>query len=458
MLLIVNHDRVELKSWQDSLKGWNVPFQSVQEGFTALQAAEVSKITAVICRIDLPLISGYDLARRLKREYPGLIVALAAPPGRSASPPGPVEGKSWDFGPLHPAGSEFQKLVGSVLLAEGSLLRDAQKGKTLFPGPEGFEEIVGLSTRMREVFSLVRKVRDQDVTVLIQGESGTGKELVARALHRHSRRAKEPFVSVNCAALPENLLESELFGHEKGAFTGADSRVIGRFEQADRGCIFMDEIGDMSPATQAKVLRVFEGHGFERVGGRETITVDVRIIAATNRDLEEQVAGGTFREDLLYRLSAYPLVLPPLAERMEDLPLITAQILREHNRAVERKITSLSPGAASRLLGYHWPGNVRQLENVLKRAAILAAGGMIEAGHVQPEGLRAVPPGKETPPPPPSVLRVRSLAEAEKEAIEKALEATGMNITRAAEALGITRPTLYKKAKSYGIEIERNKG
>ncbi len=455
MLLLVNHDRSELKDWQAALKEWRVPFQAAREGLTALQAVEVKKITAAVFRVDLPLVSGYDLSRRLKKESPGLIIALAAPPGSPSSPPGPVGDRSWDFGPVRLAGSEFQKLMGSVLLADGSLLREAKKGETLFPGPEGFEEIVGLSPRMREVFALVRKVRDQDVTVLIQGESGTGKELVARALHRHSRRAGEPFVSINCAALPESLLESELFGHEKGSFTGAASRVIGRFEQADRGCIFMDEIGDMSPATQAKVLRIFEGHSFERVGGREKITVDVRILAATNRDLEEQVAGGTFREDLFYRLSAYPLALPSLEERMEDLPLIAAHVLREHNRGAGRKITAVAPGASARLLGCRWPGNVRQLENVIKRAAILASGGVIEADHVHPEGLRAAPPGEETPPLPPACPRIRSLAEVEKEAIEAALQATQMNITRAAEALGITRPTLYKKAKSYGIEIER---
>ncbi|MDP8234817.1 MAG: sigma-54 dependent transcriptional regulator [Candidatus Erginobacter occultus] len=450
MLLLVNHERNELNGWQKSLKEWGVPCQSTREGFTALQMAEVKKITAVISRVDLPLVNGYELARMLKKEDPGLIVALAAPPGK-AVPSLPTGKRHWDIGPLPLEGPEFQKLVGSLLLAEGTLLQDKLESP-LVSGPEGFEEIVGLSLRMKEIFSLVRKVRDQDLTVLIQGESGTGKELVARALHRHSRRADQPFVSVNCAALPENLLESELFGHEKGAFTGADSRVIGRFEQADRGCIFMDEIGDMSPATQAKVLRVFEGHDFERVGGREKITVDVRIIAATNRDLEEQVERGTFREDLFYRLSAFPLTLPALRERMEDVPLITAHILREHNRTVEKKITAVAPAATAKLLDYEWPGNVRHLENVVKRAAILAAGGVIEPDHIQPERRRAPRPEPERPaaPPPP----IRSLAEVEREAIEAALAVTEMNISRAAEALGITRPTLYKKIKVYGIKIE----
>ncbi|MFH1037698.1 MAG: sigma-54 dependent transcriptional regulator [PVC group bacterium] len=458
-ILLVNHDKTELGRWREDLRQWGVPARYTREGFTALQMVVVEDISAVICRADLPLISGLTLSRMLKKGSPGMIVVLAAPAGRDT---GSLSGKTWDLGPIALSGPEFQKVIGSLLLADGSLLREGEKS-LLFSGPPDFEEIIGLSPRMGEIFSLIHKVRDQDVTVLIQGESGTGKELIARALHRHSRRSNRAFVSVNCAAIPENLLESELFGHEKGAFTGADSLVVGRFEQADCGCIFMDEIGDMSPATQAKVLRVFEGHDFERVGGREKITVDVRIIAATNRDLEEQVAEGSFREDLFYRLSAFPLTLPSLDERMEDLPLLAAHILREHNRTADRKITSVTLKAMEKLLGYHWPGNIRHLENVIKRAAILAAGGAIDAEHVQPERRRALHRGRpgdaELPspeePPPVEAPSIRSLAEVEKEAIESALQKTSVNISRAAAALGISRATLYKKAKEYGIEISR---
>lgn len=455
MLLLVNHDRSQLNEWKRSLKKWKIPFQATQEGFTALQMVELKKTSAVISRVDLPLISGFELARMLKKESPKLIIALVSPPGETAPAPGPTGKKHWEIGPLPLSGPDFLKLVASLLLAEGTLLQE-HPVTILHSGPRGFDEIIGLSSRMREIFSLIEKVRDQDVTVLIQGESGTGKELIARALHRHSRRSRELFVSVNCAALPENLLESELFGHEKGAFTGADSRVIGRFEQADRGSIFMDEIGDMSPVTQAKVLRIFEGHDFERVGGRETIKVDVRIIAATNRDLERQVEQKIFREDLFYRLTAYPLTLPPLRERMEDVPLIAAHILREHNRGVEEKITAVSPEAIIKLLNYQWPGNIRHLENVIKRGAILAGGGVIGPGHIHPERRRVSSPDSgETEDASPSVPPViRSLAEVEKEAIEAALRATEMNITQAAEALGITRPTLYKKIKVYGLQIE----
>ena len=463
-ILLVNHDRAQLNRWRESFRDWHVPCHHTREGFTALQIIHVEDISSVICRADLPLISGVTLSRMLKKEHPGLNIVLVAPEGLERTLPDNLRKKTWDLGPLRLNGPEFQKAVAALLLADGSLLLEGRKAP-LFAGPPGFEEIVGLSHRLMEIFALIHKVKDQDVTVLIQGESGTGKELVARAIHRHSTRTDQPFISVNCAAIPENLLESELFGHEKGSFTGADNRVIGRFEQADRGCIFMDEIGDMSPATQAKVLRVFEGHAFERVGGREKITVDVRIIAATNRDLEEKVSEGDFREDLFYRLSAFPLLLPPLRERMEDIPLLTAHLVREYNRNVPRKITAITLKAVEKLLDYHWPGNIRHLENVIKRAAILAEEGIIDAAHVIPEqrrietagrGVEQEDHGRHPDREEASGARpIRSLAEAEKEAIEVALNRTGMNISRAARALGITRVTLYKKMKKYGLKINR---
>ena len=460
-ILLVNHDRTQLNRWRESFQDWHLPCHHTREGFTALQMVQVEDISAVICRADLPLISGFTLSRMLKKEHPGLNIVLSAPEGSAHTLPDNLQKKTWDLGPNHLNRPELQKAVAALLLADGSLLLEGRKAP-LFAGPPGFEEIVGLSPHLMEVFTLIHKVKNQDVTVLIQGESGTGKELVARAVHQHSSRADQPFISVNCAAIPENLLESELFGHEKGSFTGADNRVVGRFEQADGGCIFMDEIGDMSPATQAKVLRVFEGHSFERVGGREKITVDVRIIAATNLDLEAKVSEGDFREDLFYRLSAFPILLPPLRRRMEDIPLLTAHLVREYNRNVSRKITAVTLEAVEKLLDYHWPGNIRHLENVIKRATILAEDGIIDAAHIIPEqrhietAKRGVKkedldrhPEREDFP---GERSIRSLAEVEKEAIEFALNQTEMNISRAARALGITRTTLYKKVREYGLK------
>ena len=441
-----------------------MPCHHTREGFTALQMVQIENISAVICRADLPLISGATLSSMLKKEHPDLKIVLADSESIDRTIPKNLENKTWDIGPLSLNGPEFQKVVSTLLLVNGSLLIEGGK-VPLFAGPEGFEEIVGLSPRLMEIFSLIHKVKDQDVTVLIQGESGTGKELVARSIHRHSTRSDHPFIPVNCAAIPENLLESELFGHEKGSFTGADNRSVGRFEQADKGCIFMDEIGDMSPATQAKVLRVFEGHAFERVGGREKITADVRIIAATNLDLEGKVSAGDFREDLFYRLSAFPVFLPPLRERMEDIPLLTAHLVREYNRNSPRKITAITLKAVEKLLDYHWPGNIRHLDNVIKRAAILAEEGVIDEFHIIPERRRIKITGesstKEEDGSHPEreegfgARPIRSLAEVEKEAIEVALSQTSMNVSQAARALGITRVTLYKKAKVYGIGINR---
>ncbi len=459
-ILLVNHDRAQLNLWRESFRQWHLPCHHTREGFTALQIIQIEDISAVICRSDLPLISGATLSRMLRKERPDLKIVLAAPESTGRTIPEDHLNKTWDLGPLSLNGPEFQKVVSTLLLVDGSLLIEGGKVPIL-AGPAGFEEIVGLSTRLMEIFSLIHKVKDQDVTVLIQGESGTGKELVARAIHRHSTRADHPFIPVNCAAIPENLLESELFGHEKGSFTGADNRSIGRFEQADKGCIFMDEIGDMSPATQAKVLRVFEGQAFERVGGREKITADVRIIAATNLDLEEKVSEGNFREDLFYRLSAFPLFLPPLRERMEDIPLLTAHLLREYNRSAPRKITSITLQAVEKLLDYSWPGNIRHLDNVIKRAAILAEEGVIDDSHIIPERRRLERAGKginkgddaghSEKKEDPASRPIRSLAEVEKEAIEIALSQTSMNVSKAARALGITRVTLYKKMKKYGL-------
>ena len=463
-ILLVNHNRAQLNRWLESFRNWHVPCHHTREGFTALQMVQIENISAVICREDLPLISGVTLSSMLKKERPDLKIVLADSESIDRTITKNLENKTWDIGPLSLNGPEFQKVVSTLLLVNGSLLIEGGK-VPLFAGPEGFEEIVGLSPRLMEIFSLIHKVKDQDVTVLIQGESGTGKELVARSIHRHSTRSDHPFIPVNCAAIPENLLESELFGHEKGSFTGADNRSVGRFEQADKGCIFMDEIGDMSPATQAKVLRVFEGQAFERVGGREKITADVRIIAATNLDLEGKVSAGDFREDLFYRLSAFPVFLPPLRERMEDIPLLTAHLVREYNRNSPRKITAITLKAVEKLLDYHWPGNIRHLDNVIKRAAILAEEGVIDESHIIPERRRIKITGesstKEEDGSHPEreegfgARPIRSLAEVEKEAIEVALSQTSMNVSQAARALGITRVTLYKKVKDYGIEINR---
>ena len=306
-------------------------------------------------------------------------------------------------------------------------------------------DIIGNSPKIMELFETIRMVAPTDATVLILGESGTGKELVADAIHHNSPRASNPLIKVNCAALPESLLESELFGHEKGSFTGAVSRREGRFKLADCGTLFLDEIGEMSFALQAKLLRVIQDRTFERVGGTETIDVDVRLIVATNKDLDNEVKEGRFREDLYYRLNVIPITVPLLRERREDIPVLAEHFLNIISERNKKGLRGFSPSAMDLLTRNQWKGNVRELENVVERAVIMARGEL-----VQPEDLPAnlrQGESEETI----GVTPGRLLSEVEKEAIIKTLELTGGNRTEAAKLLGIGRRTLQYKLKEYGL-------
>ncbi|HNY66471.1 MAG TPA: sigma-54 dependent transcriptional regulator [Deltaproteobacteria bacterium] len=319
-----------------------------------------------------------------------------------------------------------------------------------------FENIIGSSERMQKVFSLIDKVSSTDSTVLVLGESGTGKELVARALHYNSPRAQNPFVPVNCGAIPEELLESELFGHEKGAFTGAFRTRIGRFELANSGSIFLDEISEMSPNLQVKLLRVIQEREFERVGGVKSIKTDVRIIAATNRDLEEEVAQGRFREDLYYRLNVIPLNLPPLRERKDDIPLLVKHFMAKYGQEKNSQVTGFTRKAMSMLMSYKWPGNVRELENLVERVLVLCEGTEVDV-HDLPERLA------NGTPQPASVIPVIDLPETgidlstavsefEKSIIMQALTRSNWVKNRAAKLLHVNRTTLVEKIKKQNLQ------
>jgi nitrogen regulation protein NR(I) len=336
---------------------------------------------------------------------------------------------------------------------------------------ERADAIVGFCPAMQDVYKAIGRVAAQDVTVLIGGESGTGKELVARALYQHSRRAKGPFLPINCAAIPEQLLESELFGHEKGAFTGADRRRIGKFEQCHGGTLFLDEVGTMSPLTQSKLLRVLQEQTFERLGGNETIRTDVRVLAATNTDLESAVAAGRFRLDLFYRLRVFTIHLPPLRERGDDLKLLIAHYLRRFNRELGKEVRDVAPETLELLRRYPWPGNVRELQSVLKQALLQATGPVLLPDFLPPRAA-------ETP------IPIRDVEESSKEAgleafiearlqagtqelyaealerlermlVTRVLRQTSGNQLQAAKILGITRGSLRGKIRDLGVRIDR---
>jgi DNA-binding NtrC family response regulator len=311
---------------------------------------------------------------------------------------------------------------------------------------QGHYALVGQSPAMLDVYKLMARVAHSTATVLVQGESGTGKEVVARTIHQHGPAAAGPFVAVNCAAIPENLLESELFGHEKGAFTGAVARKIGRFEQAGGGTLFLDEIADMSLALQAKILRAVQEREIERVGGGESIPVTVRLIAATNRDLQAAIAQGRFREDLYYRLAVVTIQLPRLGDRGDDLVLLVAYFARQFAQRYGKRIEALSDRALELLRQHRWVGNVRELRNVIERAAIVATDGTLRAEHL-PDELRAEEPGV----PERSAGGLPTLAEAEARHIARVLAHTGGQIGAAADVLGIHRNTLTRKMKEYGL-------
>ncbi|HEX6745869.1 MAG TPA: sigma-54 dependent transcriptional regulator [Longimicrobium sp.] len=331
--------------------------------------------------------------------------------------------------PFRSAGSAAA--TARVLSAPAAAPREAADGAFL-----------GRSPRVLAALEVARLVADSTATVLVQGESGTGKELLARIVHEHSRRARGPFVAVNCAAIPETLLESELFGHERGAFTGAASRRLGRFERASGGTLFLDEVGDMSPTMQAKILRVLQEHEIERVGGDTPVRVDVRVVAATNRDLEAEAAAGRFREDLYYRLAVVVVQLPALRDRGDDVDLLARRFLETFAAEHGRPVRGVSPDAAARLRAYTWPGNVRQLRNVMERAVLMADGEVLRAEHLAPEVLAAT-----AAPEPDGDGRFLPLRELERRHIRRALDLSGGNLGDTARMLGIHRNTLRQKLR-----------
>lgn len=376
-LLIIDDEPNVLYSLQTGLETDELQVVTATSGRRGLTAAEKHLPDAVIVDVRLPDQSGLEVFERLRRLDPRLPVIVVTAFAAADTAIEAMKRGAFEY-LLKPVDLHHMREVVGKALA----LRRMQSVPAVVDGQPASPEsdlIVGRSSAMQEVYKAIGRFAPQDVTVLLLGESGTGKELVARAIYQHSRRADRPFLAINCAAIPESLLESELFGHEKGAFTGADRQRVGKFEQADGGTLFLDEIGDMSPSTQAKVLRVLQDQTFERVGGREPVTTDIRLIAATNRNLDELMAAGQFRQDLLYRLNGVTVRLPPLRERVGDVPLLVEHFVRLTGERLGKQVVGVAPEAMEALLAHGWPGNVRELQNVVRYAVIQATGDVLTA-------------------------------------------------------------------------------
>ncbi len=400
--------------------------------------------------------SGMDVLREIKRDAPETAVVMITAHGSEKIAVEAMKAGAEDYVPK-PFDNEEIKVVLRRALERTRLQREHRMLLARVEREYGFENLIGSGRAMRQVFETIQKVAETDLTVLIRGESGTGKELVAQALHQRSPRRERPFVAVNCAAISKELVESELFGHEKGAFTGADARRVGRFEAANEGTIFLDEIGDMAPETQAKVLRVLQERAFERVGGNQVQKVDVRVVAATHRDLEGEVRRGRFREDLYYRLRVVEIALPPLRERTEDMPALAQRLLEQVAERLGREPKRLSANALARLARHPWPGNVRELRNVLEQAAVLSSGLAIEEqdlnlGPAEADSAPATPDAGDDMPF--REAKDRMVLDFERGYLLRALRAHGGNISRTAEAIGMVRQSLQQKIRELGLRAE----
>jgi DNA-binding NtrC family response regulator len=399
--------------------------------------------------------SGMDVLRDAKQLRPETVVVMITAHGSEKIAVEAMKNGAEDYVPK-PFDNDEIRMVVSRALARTRLERENRLLLDQIQRQYGFENVIGTGPAMQRVFETIQKVAETDLTVLVRGESGTGKELVAQALHNRSSRKNRPFVAVNCAAISAELVESELFGHEKGAFTGADARREGRFEAADGGTIFLDEIGDMAPETQAKVLRVLQERSFERVGGTRPIAVDVRVVAATHRNLEQEVRGGAFREDLYYRLKVVEVELPPLRERSQDIPALTQRFLEQVTERLGRDKKRISEAALAHLARHSWPGNVRELQNVIEQAAVLASAEEIEVDDLNLGGAPAA--GAATSADlvglPFSDAKRRAVERFEREFLLRALRQSNGNISRAAESVGMVRQSLQQKIRELGLRSE----
>jgi two-component system nitrogen regulation response regulator GlnG len=465
-ILVVDDEADIRRAFHRTLASDALQVVDAANGEEAIRMIAKERPNLVIMDIRMGTTSGLDTLRKLRELDPKLLVIMMTGVGTTQTAIEAMKLGAYDY-VLKPLEVPRLKALIDSALKTARDMREVVSYQPLLASEDYAEGIVGKSEPMQQVFKMIGQISQSDATVLITGESGTGKELAARAIYHHSRRAEKPFLAINCAAIPENLLESELFGHERGAFTGAADRRIGKFEQCDQGTIFLDEIGDMPLSTQTKILRVLQNGEFQRVGGNQTFQVDVRVITATNKDPEQLVAAKKFREDLYYRLNVVRIHLPPLRDRRDDIRLLVDYFLQRlvKSGTLPGKVTKISSDALKILDRSSWPGNVRELENVIERSAVVARGDSILPKDLPPEVREprtvAVPPQDLAAAIDAAVRPLYALAKkdsklkimalVERELIARALVETGGNQVQAAKLLGITRATLRKRIEKFGI-------
>jgi len=447
----------KILSAQLSRDGYDV--MTANDGEEGLAALKDHHIDLVITDLKMPKVDGMTLLKKALEEDPELPIVLITAHGTIDTAVEALKSGAFDFVTKPFDKDEVRQIVAKALKTRDLRAADATPARDARDARFG---IIGHSQGILDIYAILERVADTPTTVLISGESGTGKELVARALHEHSSRKDKPFIKVNCAAIPKELIESELFGHERGAFTGAVSSKPGRFELANGGTLFLDEIGEIPIEMQVKLLRALQESEFERVGGIKTIRVDVRLVAATNRDLKRLIASGSFREDLFYRLNVVPIRLPALRERTGDIPVLVEHFLGKFNERLKKKVEGAETEAMEVLVAYPWPGNIRELENVIERAVLFCDAQKLRASDLPPE-IRGIPAMANVPLPEADLTAALAgegglkehvkvaMSRLEKELVSRALQQTGGNVTHAARLLKISRKGLQLKMKELGL-------
>lgn len=458
-ILVVDDEEIVLRSCARILGGGAYEVETAQDGLEALKKIEGGRFDILVLDIMMPKIGGLEVLQRVKESHPDIDVIMITGLSQIETAVKAMKLGAFDYLPK-PFDPDELKLVVQRALERRQLLRENLDLKSEVSAKYRLENIIGSSPRMQAVFRLVAKCAPTSSTVLLTGESGTGKELIARAIHHNSLRKDQPFVAVDCNSLSENLLESEMFGHVKGSFTGAVASKKGLFEVADNGTLFLDEIGNLSLTTQAKLLRVIQEREFKPVGDTRTQSANFRLICATNKDLAAMVAAGTFRDDLYYRINVFPIQVPPLRERRDDIPALAFHFLKVFSDSLGKPVTEFSAGAMSAIVNHDWPGNVRELENTVQRAVILAADSVIRQAHlgdIVDSSLRLdldVPKTSDELKHTKKAAREKSVESIEKSFVLAALRRNSWNVTRSAEETGMQRANFQALMKKHGIRVK----